>query len=171
MTQSRHEFVTASGLLTDRKRSQLMSRIRGKNTKPELLLRRAIHARGLRYRLHDSRLPGKPDIVFMTRRAVVFVNGCYWHGHNCDLFRWPKANSGFWQNKILSNRRRDRHKVQELLSLGWRVLTVWECALRAPDALPITAVVDRCVAWLNSDKPVEELRSPQHSKRTSNLVK
>src|SRR5687768_3202230 len=112
-------------LTTDSQRSRLMSRIRGAHTKPEMLLRRALFARKLRYRLHDRALPGRPDLVFRSRRAVIFINGCFWHGHSCSLFRWPKSNVEFWRTKISRNKKRDGRNTRVLLENGWRVLIVW----------------------------------------------
>jgi DNA mismatch endonuclease (patch repair protein) len=108
----------------------MMSGIRGKNTQPEWIVRRALHARGYRYRLHVRNLPGCPDIVLPRHRAVVFVHGCFWHGHDCSLFRWPKTRPEFWRAKIDRNRANDEKHRAELLSMGWRVAVVWECALR-----------------------------------------
>ena len=107
-----------------------MGRIRGKNTKPEVMLREALYAAGLRYRLHAATIPGRPDIVFPSRRAVVFVNGCFWHGHDCPLFKWPGSNRAFWEAKITANRDRDARVRCQLAAAGWRVAVVWECAVR-----------------------------------------
>jgi DNA mismatch endonuclease (patch repair protein) len=107
-----------------------MSRIRGSNTLPEMQIRRGLHARGLRYRLHDRRLPGSPDIVFARHRAVVFVHGCFWHVHGCHLSKMPASRQEFWRAKLEMNRARDRKAVTILRSDGWRVLTIWECAVR-----------------------------------------
>lgn len=115
--------------LSREQRSQLMSRIRGKNTKPEIQVRKSLFALGLRYRIHAP-LPGRPDICFPKYRTVVFVHGCFWHGHNCRLFRMPKTNRAFWREKIESNQRRDIDARRQLRAAGWRVLTVWECSLR-----------------------------------------
>ena len=110
------------------RRSALMSRIRSKDTGPELIVRRLLHRLGYRYRLHDARLVGRPDIVFASRHKVVFVHGCFWHGHACPRGFKPKANAEFWAAKIDRNKLRDRRAARRLRSLGWRVLTVWECA-------------------------------------------
>jgi len=113
-----------------------MSRIRGKDTKPEMKVRRAAHALGYRFRLHRKDLPGKPDLTFPSRRAVVFVNGCFWHRHECDRGRkTPASNVEFWQDKFRRNVERDRRNVAALESEGWRVLTIWECDLGDPEAL------------------------------------
>lgn len=105
-----------------------MSRIRGKNTKPEMLVRQYLHAHGLRYRLHTKTLPGKPDVVLPKYHTVVFVNGCFWHRHeNCRYFVVPKTRTEFWLDKIGRNVAKDKKQHAELQSQGWRVLTVWEC--------------------------------------------
>ncbi len=117
-------------VLTPQQRRLNMSRIRSRDTKPELLLRRALHARGLRFRLHRKDLPGCPDLVFPRFRAVVFVHGCFWHGHACHLFKVPETRRAFWQRKIRANADRDHKAVATLRSERWRVLTVWECSLR-----------------------------------------
>jgi DNA mismatch endonuclease (patch repair protein) len=119
-------------------RSKMMSGIRGKNTRPEIALRRAMHAIGLRYRLHRNDLPGKPDIVMPGRKVVIFVHGCFWHQHEgCRFATTPRTRPEFWRDKFASNTRRDKRNVMQLLERGWRVATVWECALRkagAPEA-------------------------------------
>jgi DNA mismatch endonuclease (patch repair protein) len=110
-----------------------MSRIRGRDTAPELALRRALHRRGLRYRLHDAKLPGRPDIVFPSRRAVVFVHGCFWHRHDgCRIATTPKSNTAFWQAKFDRNVERDLRNCERLGELGWTVIVVWECELSTP---------------------------------------
>jgi len=111
-------------------RSKMMSGIRGKNTKPELLVRRGLFAKGFRYRLHAQDLPGKPDLVFAKYRTVLFVNGCFWHGHNCHLFRPPATNTDFWETKIAKNRAKDESNKHLLLASGWKVVIVWECAMK-----------------------------------------
>jgi DNA mismatch endonuclease (patch repair protein) len=117
-------------------RSEIMSRVRGKDTKPEMLVRRMVHAAGYRYRLHVRELPGKPDLVFPARRKVVFINGCFWHRHcGCALARLPKSRTEFWTEKLERNKARDERNVAALQDLGWGVLTVWECEIRDPAAL------------------------------------
>lgn len=117
--------------LTPEQRSAQMSRIRGANTKLEVLVRKGLHARGLRYRLGGAGLPGRPDIVLPKYRTVVFVHGCFWHGHDCPLYRLPKTRTEFWKAKVDSNRDRDARVSAQLASINWRVLHVWECSLRA----------------------------------------
>jgi DNA mismatch endonuclease (patch repair protein) len=119
-------------VLSPEQRRLNMSRIRGANTNPELRVRRALHAAGLRYRLHVRDLPGTPDLVLPRWRAAVFVHGCFWHGHACPAFRLPATRAAFWQEKIAANRLRDERQCGELLAKGWRVATIWECAVRGP---------------------------------------
>lgn len=110
-------------------RSRMMSGIRGKNTKPELIVRRYLHRHGFRYRLHDRKLPGHPDIVLPKYQTVVFVHGCFWHQHDCVRFVWPKTRREFWAEKISGNVQRDQVNAQLLRDMGWQVLVVWECDL------------------------------------------
>lgn len=119
-------------------RSRMMSGIRGKNTQPEMLVRRLLHAMGYRYRLHARELPGKPDIVFRKRHIAIFVHGCFWHRHpdpECRLSRMPKSRVDFWQPKLEGNRARDEANVAALEAMGWKVLLVWECQLRDREQL------------------------------------
>lgn len=116
---------------TPEKRSYNMSRIQGKDTKPEEIVRKYLFSHGLRYRKNDPRLPGKPDIVFPGYKAVVFVNGCFWHKHEgCKYFVWPKSHVDFWKEKILSNVARDQRNYQALKDQGWTVFVIWECELK-----------------------------------------
>ena len=108
-----------------------MSRIHSKNTKPEELVRKFLFSQGFRYRKNDAKLPGKPDIVLPKYKAVIFVNGCFWHGHEgCRYFVWPKNNAEFWKEKITGNIQRDKHNHQLLANQGWRVIEIWECQLK-----------------------------------------
>lgn len=116
--------------LTPAKRSWLMSRVKGRDTTPELIVRRMLYALGYRYRLHRKDLPGKPDIVFGPKKKVVFVHGCYWHGHNCLKGRLSKTNTSFWSEKIATNKARDRRNTRRLVILEWKVLVVWQCKLK-----------------------------------------
>ena len=112
-------------------RSYNMSQIRGKDTKPEELVRKYLFSQGFRYRKNDSRLPGKPDIVLPKYRTVIFINGCFWHKHEgCRFFVWPKNNADFWRKKILSNVERDQRNYTELQQMGWNIIVVWECELK-----------------------------------------
>ena len=131
-----------------------MSLVRAKDTQPELILRRYLHKAGYRYRLHVKSLPGKPDLVFPRRKAALFVNGCFWHGHQCHRFSWPRTRETFWRNKILGNKERDRRNQQDLIRAGWRVGVVWGCALQGKGKLGIDTVAAECQRWLDSSEPV-----------------
>ena len=131
-------------------RSRMMAGIKGKHTKPEIFLRKALHAQGLRYRLGGGGLPGRPDLVFPSRKTVVFVHGCFWHRHECKYFKWPRSNQEFWKNKLEVNAARDKHVKCELMKLGWRVLTVWECDLRKTNYLLPNGTVNRIARLLFS---------------------
>ena len=139
-------------VLTKEQRRVNMSRIRGRDTQPELVLRRGLHRRGLRYRLHRKDLPGKPDLVFSASRGVILVHGCFWHLHNCPRFKWPKTRQEFWRTKIERNRERDRTALEDLIEAGWRVQVVWECALRGTGRRPIEDVLDLCEAFIKSER-------------------
>jgi DNA mismatch endonuclease (patch repair protein) len=117
-----------------------------------------LHAEGLRFRLHDRRLPGKPDIVFPRFRAVIFAHGCFWHGHDCHLFKWPSTRPEFWRAKIARNKAVDARNEIALAELGWRYAIVWECALKGSTKLPFADVTRRCVTWLHSDRRTLEIR-------------
>lgn len=132
-------------------RSRMMAGIRGADTKPELILRRGLHALGFRFRLHDRNLPGKPDIVFPRYKAVLFANGCFWHGHDCHLFKWPSTRAEFWRTKINRNREVDQRTSAALAAAGWRQGIVWECALKGRGRQPFDAVIADCAAWLRSE--------------------
>ncbi|WP_329608275.1 very short patch repair endonuclease [Mesorhizobium muleiense] len=135
--------------LTTTKRSELMSRVRGRDTKPEMTIRRLLHARGWRYRVSVKGLPGTPDIVFSRLKTAIFVNGCFWHGHTCRLGTRPKTREAFWADKIETNKLRDSRKNDELASRGWRVLTVWQCQLSDTDA-----AISEIEAFLEASKHI-----------------
>lgn len=143
--------------LTSEQRRLNMSQIRGKDTKPELIIRKGLHARGLRYRLHDRKLPGTPDLVFPSRRAVLFIHGCFWHGHDCPLHKAPSTNAEFWDQKINANRQRDILQSAELAHRGWRVLSVWECAVRGSGRRPLQELIDTIQGWLADDTAEGEI--------------
>ncbi len=138
-------------------RSRMMSGIRGRDTRPEILLRKGLFAKGFRFRLHDRRLPGKPDIVLPRYKAVVLANGCFWHGHNCLLFKWPSSNVKFWKAKISRNQEVDTRARVALKLLDWRVLTVWECALKGPRRFPLDKVLDDIEDWIRSGAESKEI--------------
>lgn len=139
-------------------RSQMMSGIQGKDTKPEVMIRKSLHRKGFRYRLHVKYLPGKPDLVFPKYSAVIQVNGCFWHGHNCHLFKWPSTRPDFWRNKILNNKKRDIKNNLELEMLGWRVLTIWECAVKGKYRQPFDALIEQISEWLIMNKSSNEIK-------------
>ena len=136
----------------------MMAGIRGAHTNPEMLLRRGLFAKGFRYRLHMKGLPGKPDLVFPRYEAVLFAHGCFWHGHDCHLFRMPSTRREFWEAKISRNREVDERNETALQNAGWRCGAVWECALKGKSRLPYPDVVDRCSTWLRSRKTSLEIR-------------
>lgn len=138
-------------------RSRMMSGIRGRNTKPEIIIRRALHLRGFRYRLHVKRLPGKPDLVLKKYNAVVFIHGCFWHGHHCRFFKIPKTRTDFWMDKIERNKLRDKAQVISLIALGWRVSVVWECAVKTMVRDGSCTLVDKLSQWLVGDGEFIEL--------------
>lgn len=148
-------------------RSRMMAGIRGKDTKPELMIRKGLHAAGFRFRLHSRDVPGHPDLVLPKYRAVIFVNGCFWHGHDCHLFRMPATRQEFWQAKIRRNIERDAEVRKELSALGWRCLTVWECALKGRTRRSADEVVSACRAWIAGDKPVGTIEGRSGSETCS----
>ena len=142
-------------------RSRMMAGIGSRNTKPELEIRSILHQRGFRFRLHRPDLPGKPDIVFPKYQAVILVHGCFWHGHGCHLFQWPKTREDFWRKKIGSNIMRDRKQFSALRKAGWRVATIWECALKGRYRLSVETIADTCAEWLLSNESELGLRGDE----------
>jgi DNA mismatch endonuclease (patch repair protein) len=138
-------------------RSRMMSGIKGRNTRLEVLIRSLLHRRGFRFRMNVADLPGKPDIVLPKYRTVIFVHGCFWHGHDCRLFKWPQTRPDFWRTKIQRNRQRDEQSLELLHAAGWRVATIWECALRNREAKP-AKLVDELVIWLGTQNKNWEAR-------------
>ncbi|MBO0346685.1 DNA mismatch endonuclease Vsr [Roseibium sp. CAU 1637] len=145
-------------IVDQKTRSRMMSGIRGKDTKPEIRIRKALFARGFRYRLHHKGLPGKPDLVFPRLKAVIFVNGCFWHMHDCALFKWPSTRVEFWRAKLEGNRRRDEVVHQQISELGWRQLTVWECSMKGRGRLEFDIVINEIERWLLSNEALGEIR-------------
>lgn len=128
--------------ISKKERSRVMSLVKQKDTKPEVQVRSFLHRSGLRFRLHDKKLPGKPDLVFPKYKSVLFVHGCFWHGHTdtgCRLSRIPKSNIPFWEKKIEENRKRDVRNTNLLREMSWNVLTIWECQLKSREALELLA--------------------------------
>lgn len=145
-------------VVSDKARSQMMSGIQGKNTKPEITIRKALHKRGFRYRLYEETLPGKPDLLFPKHKAVIQINGCFWHEHNCHLFKWPSTRTEFWKSKISGNRKRDVKNNAKLKKLGWRVLTIWECALKGNSKIDFDVLIKGIDKWLTTDARSCEIR-------------
>ncbi len=146
-------------IVSPEKRSDMMSGIRGKNTKPEIIVRSLLHRLGYRFRLHRKDLPGRPDIVLPKWKTVIFVNGCYWHGHNdCHLFRPPKTRREFWTNKIEGNQARDRRNYAALEDAGWKVLVIWECAVSKKLSLTNEQLEIVISAALTSSESLIEIR-------------
>lgn len=143
-------------------RSRLMARIGSKNTKPETMLGKALFAEGLRYRKNVKGLPGSPDLVFRKFSAAVFVHGCFWHGHDCDLFRLPMTRPEFWSKKIRSNRVRDERAIDALREMGYRPAVVWECAIRGTGKLSLEACARITSDWIKSDREFLDLRGTMH---------
>jgi len=139
-------------------RSRMMSGIKASNTRPELLVRHNLHRLGFRYNLHDRKLPGTPDLAFPQFRAVIFVHGCFWHGHDCHLFKMPATRSEFWQEKIERNRFVDIRSLAALNELNWRCATVWECALKGRGKRPLAEVISSLAHWLKSGNGFFETR-------------
>lgn len=144
--------------LTPEQRSFNMGQVRGRDTKPEMVVRRALHGLGFRFRLHRRDLPGRPDIALPKWKTVVFVHGCFWHGHGCELFRWPATRPEFWKTKIAGNVQRDREAVQRLLADGWRVVTIWECAIKGKARLAPEALAKALGEAIRSDEVSVEVR-------------
>ena len=146
-----------SDIVSPEMRSRMMSGIKGKNTKPEMVIRKGLFRRGFRYRLHSKQLPGKPDLVLPRYHAVILVHGCFWHRHNCRLFKWPKSNTEFWRDKITGNVQRDVRHFQQLADAGWRILIVWECAVKGKKEQEVEKVLDNIEHWLLTDNNNDEI--------------
>ncbi|HDK8955724.1 TPA: DNA mismatch endonuclease Vsr [Acinetobacter baumannii] len=150
-------------------RSRMMSNIKGRNTKPELLIRSLLHEQGFRFRIHRKDLPGKPDIVLPKYKAIIFIHGCFWHGHqNCRLFKLPASRTEFWEAKISKNQENDLKAKELLLNSGWRICTIWECAVRRSKKDPV-ALMDILTTWLLGSELLLEIDKPMiMHKQTSN---
>lgn len=139
-------------------RSRMMANIRAKNSRPEIFIRKGLHALGFRYRLHAKDIPGKPDIVLPKYSALILIQGCFWHAHNCHYFKLPATNPDFWKSKLDGNRQRDKRTLKQQLDAGWRCLVIWECAVRAnqseqkaPDVVALSA------QWLAGKSSMAEI--------------
>ncbi len=149
--------------LTVEQRRRVMQAIKSKDTGPEMAIRRLLHRLGYRYRLHKKGLPGKPDLVFGSRRKVIFVHGCFWHAHDCRYGRAPESRQDYWLPKLRRNKERDAEKLAELEALGWEVLTIWECQIKAKDQ---SGLVDTVTAFLDGNGGST---APKRGVRTSAL--
>ena len=145
-------------IVSPEKRSQMMASIKGKNTKPEIAIRKALHRMGFRYKLHDKTLPGTPDLVFPKYKAVLFIHGCFWHGHNCNLFKLPSTRPDFWMDKITRNQYVDQKNISDLNYRNWRTATIWECSIRKNAKYDVSEVIKIFTQWLVSDKKIFEIR-------------
>ena len=142
-------------------RSMMMSRVKGKDTRHEVEIRKRLFALGFRYRLHVNKLPAKPDIVLRKYKAVIFIHGCFWHVHDCSLFRWPASKKKFWGEKLSGNKNRDIENVKSLKKLGWRILIIWECAYRGTGKERVKefeSITAKLVKWLGSKSKYREIR-------------
>lgn len=143
--------------VSSEKRSTMMAGIKGKNTRGEIAIRKGLHKLGFRYQLHRKDLPGKPDLVFPKHHAVIFVNGCFWHAHGCHMFKWPSTHADFWKEKIGTNKIRDARNIQACIALGWKVLVIWECALRGKTRRNFDEVINTTANWLLYDSQSAEI--------------
>ena len=135
-------------VLSKKQRHLCMSQIKGKDTSPEIIIRKALFSLGYRYRLHDAKLPGKPDLVLPKYNAIININGCFWHQHRCHLFKWPSSKVEFWRRKLTENKKRDRKNYKLLKDQGWYILTIWECALKGKKKLDLIDITEDIVKWL-----------------------
>ena len=137
-------------IVDQRTRSKMMSKVRNKNTSIELVVRKALFARGFRYKINDRTLPGTPDIVLPKYKAVIFVHGCFWHGHGCPKGQLSKTNIEYWSLKIAKNKERDKKNINKLIAQGWRIVIVWECSLKGKNSLGVIEVANILQRWLTS---------------------
>ena len=149
MQSNEHAKPCMADVVDAATRSRMMAGIQSKNTKPETIIRKGLHAKGFRYSLHPKGLSGRPDIVMPKWRVVIFVHGCFWHRHGCSLSKTPTTNVAFWDTKLAANQRRDALVKQQLTAQGWRVATVWECATRGKTALNnLPTLLEMLAVWI-----------------------
>lgn len=137
-------------IVDSKTRSKMMSRVKSKNTSIEIAVRKALFAKGFRYKINDKNLPGKPDIVLPKYKAVIFVNGCFWHGHNCSKGHLPKSNISFWKQKIENNKKRDLKNMNLLNKSNWKVAIIWECTIKEKRGITLDYITDMLTHWLQS---------------------
>lgn len=138
-------------------RSRMMAGIRSKDTRPEMMVRKGLHKLGLRYRLHVRNLPGKPDLVFPSHNAVIFIHGCFWHSHDCHLFKVPDSRRDFWIRKLDRNKEVDLRSVKALREKNWRVAMIWECAVKGKTRRPLEEIISQCHNWILSKEEFIEI--------------
>ncbi len=143
---------------TPETRSRNMAAIKSGNTKPEVFIRSLLHRAGFRFRIHVKNLPGKPDIVLPKYRSVILIHGCFWHGHDCHLFKLPKTRTEFWESKISGNRERDIKTVNCLSGKGWKVLTIWECAVKGKHRLNPENLIKKTAEWITNGNKISEIK-------------
>ncbi len=144
-------------------RSKIMSKVKQKGTGSELRLRKALHAKKFRYRVNVKKLPGSPDLVFTKYKAVIFVHGCFWHQHKgCKYATMPSTRTEFWNAKFKANIERDKKSIQSILDMGWRVLIVWECALKTKEKSKFIELIDSIASWINSNITMKEIGKSHH---------
>lgn len=136
---------------TRSQRSKMMAAVKSKNTAPEVNVRKALYAKGLRYRLHNKKLPGNPDLVFKKYKAVIFINGCFWHMHNCKFGQIPKTNKKFWLNKLSQNKKRDELNIAKLHEMKWRVKIIWLCMLKNKRTFISEKQIDDVIRWIKGE--------------------
>lgn len=144
-------------IVSKAKRSQMMSGIRNKDTKIEVLFRKALFKRGFRYRLNSSKLPGKPDLVLPKYKTAIFIHGCFWHHHDCHLGYIPNSNVKFWEKKLMSNKSRDENQIKAIINSGYKVLIIWECALDKKLKLPLSQIINQSINLIHSHIKFEEI--------------
>lgn len=135
----------------------MMAGIKGKDTRAELTIRRGLHRLGFRYQLHRKDLPGKPDLVFPKYKAVIFINGCFWHAHHCHIFKWPSSRIEFWKEKIGKNKIRDLKNIESCILSGWKVLVIWECSLKGKTRRKLNEVIHTAANWIMYDSQNAEI--------------
>lgn len=138
-------------IVSKKKRSELMSGIKSKDTRPEVLIRKNLHSKGYRYKLHDKSLPGKPDLALPKFNTIINIHGCFWHKHTCHLFKWPSTREEFWRIKLEGNAKRDLEINKLLREKGWRIITVWECALTGKSKRPLHQIIQTIILFLESE--------------------
>lgn len=139
-------------------RSRMMSGIRSRNTRNEIIVRKKLFSRGFRYRINDRKLPGTPDIVLQKYNAIIFIHGCFWHGHSCTLFRLPSTNIQFWNDKISGNQKRDKLVIAKLRENSWRIAIIWECALKGEKEIAIDDIIERLADWIKGNRELLEIQ-------------